>query len=198
MGGDDSKENLEIIHILTHEAIHTTVIHKNLISILWIVLLHGGHKMRNYYKQIISSFALSYIIILLFNSCLGLQIHPISNKPTYGFTMKEEDHEKYEIIGFVEIEFEVLASNDENTIRRKVYDGLLTEAKLKFNEDVLIRNIKYTKHNSKKNMWFLLGASYRMEYLIIRSTGAVVKEKVNNNSENTNAHATVSAIGHAT
>jgi len=129
--------------------------------------------------------------MLLLNSCMGLHVTPmglyvtpVSNKPIRGAAMTVQEHETMEIIGFVDVRFEALLSNDNPTLLRKSHDELLKEAKKYYGDNIRIRNIEIRKRNSKKNFTFLLGGGYITYYIMINAKGMVLKQKNDDNDDN--------------
>ena len=127
---------------------------------------------------------LLFSLMLLLNSCMGLHVTPmglyvapVSNKPIRGAAMTVQEHETMEIIGFVDVKFEALMSNDNPTLLRKSHDELLKEANKYYGDNIKIRNIEIRKKNSKKNLVFLLGGGYRTHYIMVNAKGMILKQK---------------------
>jgi hypothetical protein len=110
-----------------------------------------------------------FIFIIFFSSC-------ISNKTIKGPELKERHFERYEIMGILEVEFEALNGQTNQTIFRKAYNELLDEAKKKYGDNVDVSNIIIKKRSSKKNLLLLIGLFYTTKYIICNARGAVIKE----------------------
>jgi hypothetical protein len=115
-----------------------------------------------------------FIFIIFFSSC-------ISNKTIKGPELKERDLERYEIMGILEVEFEALNGQTNQTIFRKAYNELIDEAKKTYGDNVNVSNIIIKKRNSKKNLLLLVGLNYTTKFIICNARGVVISEKNENN-----------------
>ena len=114
-------------------------------------------------------FFFPFLLTILLSSC-------ISNKVIQGPKLKESDLERYEIIGILEVEFEALNGQTNQTIFRKAYNELLDKAKKVYGDNVNVSNIIITKRSSKKNLLLLIGLNYTTKFIICNTKGTVIKE----------------------
>jgi len=99
--------------------------------------------------------------------------------------MTSSDYEAYEIIGFVETEFEATKTDKTSVLLKRAYHELSTIAQNNYDSNIDVMNIVIEKKGSPKNLWLMLamslstqGASYTSHFITVHAKGLVVQSKL--------------------
>jgi hypothetical protein len=113
------------------------------------------------------------ILLLLLSSCVS------NNKYIYGPTIPANEIETTEIIGSVETTFETTINwKKSNLVLERSYYELLKVAKKNYTGNIDIKNIIIERHDSNKNLLFLVPALFNQIYINYSYTNIYAKGEV--------------------